>query len=144
MSTRTRHAPRGRIKARHPLTAEHSLSQKCHAKSKRTGKQCGAWAIPGGAVCKWHGGAAPQVKAAAEQRIEALKQPAIAYLGYLLDQRDYPSAGLGAAKDVLDRIDGRAAETIRMQVDTVDAQLKRLDEGRARVAQAKRLTSGKG
>ena len=69
---------------------------------------------------------------------------AIQYYDYLLNQKDYPSAGLGAANAVMDRNDGRPAETIRMEVDTRDAQLRRLDEGRARVAAAKRLISGKG
>lgn len=42
---------------------------KCAAKSKRTGKQCGAFAAAGSTVCKWHGAGAPQVKAAAERRL---------------------------------------------------------------------------
>ena len=28
---------------------------KCHAKSKRTGKQCGQWAVEGARVCRMHG-----------------------------------------------------------------------------------------
>ena len=42
------------------------------AVSKQTGKQCKAKAIPGGTVCRWHGGAAGQVKAKAAVRAELL------------------------------------------------------------------------
>lgn len=104
-----RHAPRGPIKA-HPMSGVHPLSQRCGAHSKRTRKRCGQWAIPGGTVCKWHGGGAPQVKAAAEKRLEELRPAAIRYLEWLLSQREFPSAGLGAAKDVLDRNDGKPTE----------------------------------
>lgn len=84
-------------------------------------------------MCRYHGGAAPQVIAAAEARLEALRTPAIAYLAYLLGQQKFPSAGLGAAKDVLDRVDGKAAEVLRV-VDTSEAQLAKLDEARAKNA----------
>lgn len=40
----------------------------CSAASRSTGKPCKRNAIPGGTVCYWHGGAAPQVAAAAERR----------------------------------------------------------------------------
>jgi len=129
-----RHAPRGPIKARHDLmSGRHPISQRCHARSKGTGRQCGRSAILGGTVCRYHGGAAPQVIAAAEGRLEALRTPAVVYLHYLLHQHEYPSAGLGAAKDVLDRTDGKAAETVRV-IDTTEAQLAKLDEARAKNA----------
>jgi hypothetical protein len=110
-----RHAPRGPIKAKDPMSTGHPLSQKCGAHSKRTGKQCGQWAIPGGTVCKWHGGGAPQVKAAADKRLDELRPAAIQYLDWLLNQKDFPSAGLGAAKDVLDRNDGKPRESVDMK-----------------------------
>lgn len=43
---------------------------KCTAHSKASKKQCSKWAILGGNVCRWHGGGAPQVKAAAARRLE--------------------------------------------------------------------------
>lgn len=43
--------------------------RRCTATSRTTGKRCGAWAIAGAVVCHYHGGAAPQVKAAAEARV---------------------------------------------------------------------------
>lgn len=91
----------------------------CVGHSKRTGSPCPQARIPGATVCYWHGGNAPQVRRCAQARIEALRTPAVAYLGYLLAQREFPSAGLGAAKDVLDRVDGKAAEVVRM-IDTTE------------------------
>jgi hypothetical protein len=45
---------------------------RCRATSKRTGKQCGNWAIKGGEVCRNHGGAAPAVKAKAVVRAQLM------------------------------------------------------------------------
>lgn len=44
-------------------------SRLCRAKSSRTGKPCKHYPIHGAVVCQTHGGAAPQVKKAAEQRL---------------------------------------------------------------------------
>lgn len=44
----------------------------CRAKSSRTRKPCQRAPIRGAVVCRTHGGAAPQVKKAAEQRIRDL------------------------------------------------------------------------
>jgi len=45
---------------------------KCTAHSSRTGLPCKHYAIKGGTVCRTHGGAAPQVKRKAAERIEEL------------------------------------------------------------------------
>lgn len=42
--------------------------EKCTARSKQSGQRCKRWPVPGGTVCVSHGGKAPQVQAAAEQR----------------------------------------------------------------------------
>lgn len=52
-------------------------SLQCTAHSKSTGLQCGQRAIPGGRVCRYHGGAAPQVQAAAAERIELARDTAL-------------------------------------------------------------------
>jgi hypothetical protein len=49
-----------------------ALSVQCKAISKGTGKQCKRKAIPGGTVCRYHGGGAQQVKAEAAVRAELL------------------------------------------------------------------------
>lgn len=51
------------------MTVRLVKSQPCKAKSSRTGQPCRAWAIMGATVCRWHGGAAPQVRAAAAARV---------------------------------------------------------------------------
>jgi len=42
---------------------------RCHARN-RAGGRCGRSAIPGGHVCRQHGGAAPQVRAKAAERLQ--------------------------------------------------------------------------
>lgn len=49
----------------------------CTAHSKQTGKRCGQRAIPGGSVCRYHGGNAPHVRAKATERLAALQSLAI-------------------------------------------------------------------
>jgi len=50
-----------------------AISIQCTAISKQTKQQCKAKAIPGGTVCRWHGGAASQVKVKAAIRAEVMK-----------------------------------------------------------------------
>ena len=50
-------------------------SRRCTAKSRRSGKQCKNAAILGGRVCRFHGGAAPQVRRKANERLEDLIDP---------------------------------------------------------------------
>jgi hypothetical protein len=49
-----------------------AISVMCTALSKQTGKPCKLKAIPGGTVCRFHGGAAKQVKAKAAVRAELI------------------------------------------------------------------------
>lgn len=42
---------------------------RCSARAKSTGDRCRRRAVPGATVCPMHGGAAPQVKAAAARRV---------------------------------------------------------------------------
>lgn len=61
---------------------EKSRVGKCTGTAKTTGKPCEAWAIRGGTVCVKHGGAAPQVKAAAARRAkEAAAKSAVVLYG---------------------------------------------------------------
>jgi hypothetical protein len=53
-------------------------SKRCTATSKRTGQRCGLARIPGTTVCAKHGGAAPQVRAAAARRVAEQKVRALA------------------------------------------------------------------
>ena len=49
-----------------------AISVQCTAISKQSGQQCKRKAIPGGTVCRYHGGGAQQVKAKAAVRAELL------------------------------------------------------------------------
>jgi hypothetical protein len=49
--------------------SEDPKAERCTGTAKSTGERCTQPAIPGGTVCRYHGGGAPQVKAAAEQRL---------------------------------------------------------------------------
>jgi len=62
-----------------------------------------------------HGGAAPQVIQAAEERFKALIHPAIVRLEQLIDQKEFPSVAIAAVKDVLDRNGslGKAKEQVQ-------------------------------
>src|SRR3712207_1626270 len=51
------------------LAHESRGAERCRARSKQSTKQCRLPAIPGGTVCIRHGGAAPQVAAAARRRL---------------------------------------------------------------------------
>src|SRR4051812_45676046 len=81
------------------------VSQRCTARSSRTGKPCKNWAVHGATVCKSHGGRAPQVIAAARRRL-----------------------ALGEAITELDRL-GRVVD-----VDPAEAMLDMVREAAANVA----------
>ena len=54
-------------------------AQKCSATSKRTGKRCGAWAVPGLNVCKWHGGGTAAAQDKAARSLELSSAAAVAH-----------------------------------------------------------------
>lgn len=60
--------------------------------ARRTnGKPCGATAIKGGRVCRTHGGAAPQVREAARERLLSLVDPALGVLARAVRKRQAKS-----------------------------------------------------
>jgi hypothetical protein len=77
--------------------------RRCTAHSSRTGDQCKNVAILGHNVCRYHGGAAKQVKQAARTRLEnAADLMAKELLGIALTA-DTESVKLAAVRDALDR-----------------------------------------
>lgn len=76
---------------------------KCTAHSARTGHPCNKWAIAGAVVCRTHGGAAPQVKAKAEQRLREMVDPMISRLHDLAMQTENPKVAAECVRDALDR-----------------------------------------
>ena len=105
-----------------------SGAPQCTATSKSSGKRCGKSAIPGGNVCRFHGGAAPQVKKRAEERLAALVDPAIGFLGRALRKKGVSSVQYQAAKDVLDRAGFKPKDVVVVEGDIVAA----LNRGLAR------------
>jgi hypothetical protein len=93
----------------------------------RTGQQCGKSAIRGANVCRSHGGAAPQVRRRAEERLAALVDPAIDELRKLLRSKS-PAVVLGAVKDILDRNGFKPKDVVVVEGDIVAA----LNRGLAR------------
>jgi hypothetical protein len=152
-----KHAPRGPIKAnpstrsklntaKLPFARDRSGIDKsgydpdlCHARSARTGNQCRRRPNNGCNVCRFHGGAAPQVQRAAMERLIDYQHTAISRLFGLAEQENYPSTAYQAVRDILDRSMGRPAETVSMNLnhtlDITSVLKQRLDRRRA-------LTSG--
>lgn len=121
-----RHAPRGPLLNRDPMRKLDPMSThvggdalhgrlRCSARSKQKGTQCGRTAIPGGTVCRYHGGAAPQVKLKAMERLLLLQNPAIDRLQQLIGQEAFPTVAYAASRDVLDRTMGKPAEQQTVQ-----------------------------
>jgi hypothetical protein len=77
------------------------------------GELCRGLAIRGGAVCNVHGGRAPQVKLAAEERIRSLVDPSLDRIQKTIADDDNPQLALAAARDILDRAGYKATEKIQ-------------------------------
>jgi len=106
---------RGPRKARDPLGTTDQISDRCTAHSKRTGKLCGRSAIPGGRVCRYHGGLAPQVQKKAEDRLLMLQDAAVSRLAELMLQNKFPSTAYQAVRDILDRTMGKPSESVAVE-----------------------------
>lgn len=87
-------------------TPEIVEKRKCHAHSSRTGKPCNNYAMAGCAVCKNHGGNAPQVKKKAKERLMELIDPALAALERNMRASAPPAVQVQAAREVLNRNEG--------------------------------------
>jgi regulator of extracellular matrix RemA (YlzA/DUF370 family) len=98
-------------------------ARKCKAHTS-SGVACKNWAIKGGAVCAHHGGAAPQVKQAAEARLAALVDPAITRLTRIVTSTDSDAVALAAVKDILDRAGYKRVEEIKVSTDITMRDLR--------------------
>lgn len=79
------------------------LPRRCAATSRRSGEQCKNAPIPGGTVCKFHGGSAPQTKRKAALRLASLVDPAIGTLAREMVKAERSSDRQRAANSILDR-----------------------------------------
>ncbi len=113
--------------------AQALLVKRCRATSQHSNAPCRNAAVPGGTVCRFHGGAAPQVKRAAALRLAALVDPAIATLAReMTSATNKPADRLRAAENILDR----AGVPRHTGVDSESARailLEKLMTARARI-----------
>lgn len=84
------------------MARDNPMARQCTA-TARNGNRCRQVPIRGGNVCRYHGGAAPQVQKAARERLAALVDPAISRLTQLLCEKKDKRVALSAARDILDR-----------------------------------------
>ena len=83
-------------------------------------------------MCYIHGGAAPQVRLAAKERLAELVDPAIDRLRELILQTEFPSTAYAAVKDVLDRTGFKPEDKMNLSVtrpdEDYDQMVKRFRE----------------
>lgn len=85
-----------------PMSNTDPMEIRCHAHN-RAGKPCRNRPIPGGTVCRMHGGAAPQARNAARIRLLNLIDPAISVLATEMERADSSADRQRAANSILDR-----------------------------------------
>lgn len=114
----SKHAPRGPLKAREPLAPGDPIKNAARlfcVATNRQGKRCGRSPIAGATVCRMHGGAAPQVKRKALERLMELQDRAIDRMAALMHQEQYPSTAYAASRDILDRTMGKPTESVQVE-----------------------------
>lgn len=80
-----------------------SSAPRCTAHARSTGERCGNRPIPGGTVCRFHGGGAPAVRRRARLRLAELVDPAIGTLARVMVKGARDQDKLRAAEAILDR-----------------------------------------
>lgn len=92
------------------------LQTRCSARRK-SGSECKNWAIRGGAVCRMHGGGAPQVKRKAAQRIaEAADDAAALLVRFMEDPVNDVKVRTQIAQDLLSRAGYAGKQSVDMTV----------------------------
>lgn len=117
----------------------------CTARSKRSGVRCRRFPVPGASVCVIHGGKAPQVQAAAKERIqEAAAADVVAKLVWKSDA--VPVTNAVAALQLLAGQLQHAADVLGSELDAGDlepvraaAWLRVLRELRTALSEMERL-----
>lgn len=95
--------------------------RQCTATKHGTENRCKSAAIKGGTVCVYHGGKAPQVRAAANRRLLELVDPALSEMSKILDDKSVPPAvKVTAIKDVLDRAGLAGIQRLEISTDVTE------------------------
>ncbi|UDL16280.1 hypothetical protein SEA_KOZIE_84 [Microbacterium phage Kozie] len=116
--------------AANPGTGTAHPKRQCKA-TTRAGKRCANPPIDGGAVCRMHGGAAPQVKKRAALRLLELIDPAITTLAREMTTATKSADRQRAANSILDRagVVRRESPAKEDVYDLVADRLRALREG---------------
>lgn len=124
-----------------PVWDEEMGRRRCTANAKGSGTRCKNRPIPGGTVCRKHGGATPQAKAGARARLAAAVDPAIGTLLHMVtaEQGVIWENGEPVAIGPPDAVRVRAAEAIldragyprRTEVDLTDSRERIVEQLRA-------------
>ena len=81
--------------------------RRCTAQSRQSGTRCKNASILGGRICRFHGGASPQVIKKAAERLLALEHPAIDVFRRVLEadeaHPEHRALAIRVAESVLDR-----------------------------------------
>jgi len=83
---------------------------------KKDGTPCGRWPVKGATVCPKHGGAAPQVRKKAQERLFAAADVLMAQLLKIATSAESEAVRLTATKDALDRAGFGAAQLHKLTV----------------------------
>lgn len=92
----------------------------------RSGERCRNWARRGGVVCNYHGGAAPQVKSKARERLQmAADGLTKRLLGFASGDVDAPAyVSLQAVQDALNRAGLQAVSQVEVGIKPYDEVLQ--------------------
>lgn len=101
-----------------PTQRETPSKPKCKAKARTTGRRCTNPPIRGGTVCRMHGGAAPQVRAKAEEQLRLARDELMEMLlGIARDVSASASERLKAITWALERAGFKASVGVDLTVD---------------------------
>ncbi len=103
----------------------------CTTTARSTGKRCGNPPIPGGTVCRIHGGNVPVIRAAGARRVfEALVAPALVQYRNLIEDPDTPAAVRASVlRDLFDRTGYKPPTQIEVLTDAmIEADIERLEQ----------------
>jgi len=100
-------------------------TRQCAATSKQTGQRCRLYATPGAFVCRFHGGNAPQVRAAAASRLATAEAEDV--VRRLLD--DPGAAPVGDAVVALAALAGRMRHVVDRLGDRESAEAAECGRG---------------
>lgn len=104
----------------------------CKAKARSTGNQCSKHAIEGGTVCRYHGGASPQARKKAAERVTTEKAAAAARLFALPKDINPADALIDLVKWTAGEVDYWRAEVQRIAAQEpakLTAGITRIEKG---------------